>query len=88
LAPVPDERHIQASVLAYISDMTLLDTRSMRTAPQCSTATCRWRASIMPCGSTARCRMDDWLLYTQDSPSAFGARGMTRGSLFDRSGTC
>ena len=33
------------------------------------------------------CRMDDWLLYTQDSPSAFGARGMTRGSLFDRSGT-
>ena len=30
--------------------------------------------------------MDDWLLYTQDSPSASGARGMTRGSLFDRSG--
>ena len=30
--------------------------------------------------------LDDWLLYTQDSPSAGGARGMTRGSLFTRSG--
>jgi acyl-CoA thioesterase-2 len=31
-------------------------------------------------------RLDDWLLYTQDSPSASGARGLTRGSLFTRSG--
>jgi acyl-CoA thioesterase-2 len=30
---------------------------------------------------------DDWLLYTQDSPSASGARGMTRGSIYSRSGT-
>ena len=30
--------------------------------------------------------MDDWLLYAQDSPSASGARGLTRGSLFSRSG--
>ena len=32
------------------------------------------------------CKLDDWLLYTQDSPSASGARGLTRGSLFTRSG--
>jgi acyl-CoA thioesterase-2 len=32
------------------------------------------------------CRLDDWLLYTQDSPSAAGARGMTRGSIFTRDG--
>ena len=31
-------------------------------------------------------KLDDWLLYTQDSPSASGARGLTRGSLFTRSG--
>ena len=29
----------------------------------------------------------DWILYTQDSPSASGARGFTRGSLYTRSGT-
>ncbi|MGE1104352.1 acyl-CoA thioesterase, partial [Peribacillus simplex] len=30
------------------------------------------------------CRLDDWLLYTQDSPSASGARGLTRGNIFTR----
>jgi len=32
------------------------------------------------------CRLDDWLLYTQDSPSASGARGLTRGNIFTRQG--
>ena len=32
-------------------------------------------------------RMDDWLLYATDSPSASGARGFTRGSLFTRTGS-
>ena len=31
-------------------------------------------------------RMDDWLLYTIDSPSAGGARGFTRGSIYTRDG--
>lgn len=32
-------------------------------------------------------RMDEWLLYTMDSPSASGARGFSRGSFFTRDGT-
>lgn len=31
-------------------------------------------------------RMDQWLLYAQDSPSAFGARGFNRGLIFDANG--
>jgi len=31
-------------------------------------------------------RVDDWLLYATDSPSASGARGFARGSLYSRSG--
>ena len=31
-------------------------------------------------------RMDDWLLYVQESPTASGARGFARGTFFDRSG--
>jgi acyl-CoA thioesterase-2 len=31
-------------------------------------------------------RADDWLLYSTDSPVATGARGFTRGSLYDREG--
>ncbi|ECI4494058.1 acyl-CoA thioesterase II, partial [Salmonella enterica subsp. enterica] len=31
-------------------------------------------------------KLDDWLLYTQDSPSSSGGRGFTRGSIYSRSG--
>jgi len=31
-------------------------------------------------------RADEWLLYDQDSPSASGARGIARGSMFTREG--
>ena len=31
-------------------------------------------------------RADDWLLYVQDSPSAYGARGFCRGAIYDRQG--
>jgi acyl-CoA thioesterase-2 len=85
--PVPAERHLQAAVLAYLSDMTLLDTslfahgtsvldRSLQVA---SLDHAMWfhRPPVL----------DDWLLYSQDSPSAFGGRGMTRGAIFTRSGT-
>jgi acyl-CoA thioesterase-2 len=31
-------------------------------------------------------RIDDWLLYAMDSPSAHGGRGLARGSIFNRKG--
>jgi acyl-CoA thioesterase-2 len=31
-------------------------------------------------------RADEWLLYSIDSPSASGARGFTRGNIFDSEG--
>jgi acyl-CoA thioesterase-2 len=31
-------------------------------------------------------RADEWFLYSQDSPSAHGARGFCRGSVFTRDG--
>src|SRR5713226_6165043 len=32
-------------------------------------------------------RADEWLLYVQDSPSAQGGRGLTRGLIFKPDGT-
>lgn len=85
--PVPAERHLQAAVLAYLSDMTLLDTALFahgtsvldRALQVASLDHAMWfhRPPVL----------DDWLLYSQDSPCAFGGRGMTRGSIFSRSGT-
>jgi acyl-CoA thioesterase-2 len=31
-------------------------------------------------------RVDEWLLYTMDSPAAQGARGLARGLIYDRQG--
>ncbi len=31
-------------------------------------------------------RIDDWLLYTLESPTAQGARGLARGQFFTRNG--
>ena len=84
--PVPDQPAIQKCVLAYASDMTLLDTslfahgRSIfdRDKQVASLDHAMW--------FHRPARMDEWLLYTQDSPNASGSRGFNRGSIFSRDG--
>jgi acyl-CoA thioesterase II len=85
--PVPADRAMQAAVLAYLSDMTLLDTSTFA----------HGRAVFDPDIQAASLdhamwfhrphRLDDWILYTQDSPSSQGSRGFTRGALYGQDGT-
>ena len=85
--PVPADRPIQAAVLAYLSDMTLLDTSTFAHGraifdPDIQAASldhAMWFHRSHP--------LDGWLLYTQDSPSTQGARGFTRGTLYAEDGT-
>jgi acyl-CoA thioesterase-2 len=85
--PVPNDRATQAAVLAYLSDMTLLDTSTFahgravfdQDIQAASLDHAMWFHRPHP--------IDDWLLYTQDSPSTSGARGFTRGALYARDGT-
>ncbi len=86
LGAVPDDRALQAAVLAYVSDMTLLDgslfphgrTVFDRDLQAASLDHSMWFHRPNP--------LDDWLLYQQDSPNASGGRGFTRGSFYTRSG--
>lgn len=83
---LPDDAAIQAAVLAYASDMTLLDTSLFA----------HGRAIFDPHLQVASLdhamwfhrplNMEDWHLYTQDSPNASGARGLARGSIFSADG--
>ena len=85
--PMPDDRRTQAAVLAYLSDMTLLDTSTFAHGraifdPDIMAASldhAMWFHRPAP--------PDGWLLYTQDSPSSQGARGFTRGELYAQDGT-
>jgi acyl-CoA thioesterase II len=84
--PVPEDAKLRSALLAYLSDMTLLDTSTFahgRTGfdPDIQMASldhAMWFHRMHA--------MDDWLLYTQDSPNAIGSRGFSRGMLYGRNG--
>ena len=84
---VPADRHYQACILAYLSDMTLLDTSLYPHGTSIFNPKLQVASLDHAMWFHRPCTMDDWLLYTQDSPSSSGARGMTRGGLYTRSGT-
>src|SRR5207248_3919980 len=84
---LPDEPAIHQCVLAYASDMTLLDSALI---PHGRTV---FEKTIMAASLDHALwlhrpfRADDWLLYAQDSPNLAGARGFSRGLIFARDGT-
>jgi acyl-CoA thioesterase-2 len=83
---LPDDPDIHRCVLAYASDMTLLDT-SLFAHGRSIFDTDLQPASLDHAMWFHRpFRADEWLLYAEDSPSASGARGFTRGGLFSRDG--
>ena len=84
---LPDDPAIHRCVLAYASDMTLLDTALV---PHGRTL---FEKDFMAASLDHALwfhrpfRADDWLLYAQDSPSLEGARGFARGLVFASHGT-
>ncbi|WP_421872517.1 acyl-CoA thioesterase II [Nitratireductor rhodophyticola] len=85
--PVPDDRALQAAVLAYLSDMTLLDTSTFAHGRNGFDPDIQMASLDHAMWFHRQHKLDDWLLYTQDSPSAQGARGFSRGSLYSLDGT-
>ena len=84
---LPDDPAIHRCVLAYASDMTLLDTALV---PHGRTL---FEKEFMAASLDHALwfhrpfRADDWLLYAQDSPSLEGSRGFARGLVFTQDGT-
>jgi acyl-CoA thioesterase-2 len=84
--PVPADRGVMSAVLAYISDMTLLDTSTFAHGRAVFDRDIQAASLDHAMWFHRPCALDDWLLYTQDSPSTQGARGFTRGALYSRQG--
>jgi acyl-CoA thioesterase-2 len=85
--PVPANRAAQAAVLAYLSDMTLLDTSTFAHGRAIFDRDIQAASLDHAMWFHRPHALDDWMLYSQDSPSTQGSRGFTRGSLFARDGT-
>jgi acyl-CoA thioesterase-2 len=83
---LPDDDALHRCLLAYVSDFYLLDT-AMIAHGISQLQTKLTIASIdHAMWFHRRMRVDDWLLYSTDSPSASGARAFARGSVFARDG--
>lgn len=84
--PMPDDQPTHQAALAYASDYTLLESILRPHGltwihPGMSVASLDhamwWHRPV---------RVDEWLLYVQESPSASGARGLALGKIYDRAG--
>jgi acyl-CoA thioesterase II len=86
VARLPDDEMLHRRLLAYVSDFFLLDTATL---PH---GTSFLRPSLIMASIDhalwfhRRLRVDEWLLYAMESPSASGARGFARASVFARDG--
>ncbi|MGO4385077.1 acyl-CoA thioesterase [Specibacter sp. RAF43] len=84
--PMPEDQNLHRAALAYVSDYTLLEPTLRRhgiswDTPGMSVASLDhamwWHRPL---------RVDDWLLYVAESPSASGARGLNIGRFYNRDG--
>jgi acyl-CoA thioesterase-2 len=83
---LPDDRLLHACIVAYASDMTLLDSTLL---PH----NVSWDHGLQMMASLDHAmwfhrpfRADEWLLYDQHSPSASGARGLAYGGIYSADG--
>jgi acyl-CoA thioesterase-2 len=86
VAPLPDDEALHRSLLAYVSDFNLLDTALMPHGLSFASRNLVIASIDHAMWFHRSGRVDDWLLYSTDSPSASGARGFARGSIFARDG--
>jgi len=83
---LPDDPALHRAVTAYASDYTMLE-------PVMRAHGIAWSTPGLKAASLDHAmwwhrpvRADEWLLYTQTSPSASGARGLSQGHFFTRDG--
>ncbi|MEQ6885316.1 acyl-CoA thioesterase II [Salicola sp. Rm-C-2C1-2] len=84
--PLPDDPVLHRAILAYASDFGLLATSIRPHGVGFSTPGMQVASLDHAIWFHRPLRLDDWLLYDMDSPSASSGRGMNRGTLFNRDG--
>jgi acyl-CoA thioesterase-2 len=83
---LPDDPVLHACVVTYASDMTLLDTATLPHALGALEHGVFMASLDHAMWFHRPFRADEWLLYSQDSPTTSRARGLARGLIFTRSG--
>lgn len=83
---LPDDRALHQNLLAYVSDFELLATSTLPHGLSFTRGNIIMASLDHALWFHRDFRIDDWLLYSMDSPNASGARGFARGQLFTEDG--
>ena len=86
VARVPPDEMLHRRLLAYVSDFFLLDTTTLPHGTSFLRPTIVMASIDHALWFHRPLRVDEWLLYAMESPSASGARGFARASVFARDG--
>jgi acyl-CoA thioesterase II len=86
IGPLPDDPHLHRAALAYLSDYSILE-------PILRAHGVPWATPGLKIASLDHAmwwhrygRVDEWLLYVQESPNAIGGRGLSLGRIYSRDG--
>lgn len=83
---LPDSVSLHQNLLAYVSDYELLGTSTLPHGLRFGRDNVMMASLDHALWFHRRFRVDDWLLYSLESPNASGARGYARGQLFTEDG--
>lgn len=86
IGPLPDDPNLHRAALAYVSDYSILEPIFRRHGVP-------WVRADLKVASLDHAmwfhrfgRVDEWLLYVEESPSAQGGRGLSLGRIYTRDG--
>lgn len=86
-ARLPDDLPTHQAVLAFASDLSLLQAALLPHGRSVFDSDVQVASLDHALWFHRPFRADEWVLFAQESPAAFGARGFCRGQLFTRDGT-
>ncbi len=84
--PVDDSPALHRALLAYASDFNLIGTATLPHGISYYTHNVQMASLDHALWFHRPFRVDEWLLYSFDSPTAQGSRGLARGQIFSRDG--
>jgi len=86
LGALPDDPDLHRAALAYASDYSIMEPVMRRHGIAWATPGLKVASLDHAMWFHRFGRVDEWMLYVQDSPTAQGGRGLSTGSIYSRAG--
>ncbi|RDV46602.1 acyl-CoA thioesterase II [Leifsonia sp. ku-ls] len=86
IGDMPDDPGLHRAALAYVSDYTIMESIMRRHGIAWATPGLKAASLDHAMWWHRPARVDEWLLYVQESPTAGGGRGLSQGRIFTRDG--